>query len=157
MPADLALPPGSSIPAGIYNGNIAIDVTIHAGSDMNSESSSPPFTVVIDENGRLLDSKGSPFVIGQLYHLDAGQLQLDALSQSIAVSGTQILLRFAVTAAVDLGQVHGTFTGSQTDTVSFDANSGEMHFVRSQIYGGVGSDGTPVTFITKGDAILRPG
>jgi len=113
-----------------------------------------PFTIVIDQDGRFLDADGLPFVIYKVYYADANPLMLTLVSRSITVANEQIVLRFDLTAVADLGDVRGEFSGSQTDTLTFQADTNTIDFVRSQLYGGLDSNGVAVSFSTQAHATL---
>ena len=151
------LPPPSSIPPGIYSGTIAVNVTIWEDGVREETNDSRPLTIVFDENGRFLDGDGVPFAVGKVYWLDTGNLLFEEFARSLIVIDNGIVLRFDLTVYGDLGTTQIEMTGNQTDTITFDATTGMLTFVRTQGYGGIGSDGAILHFSTEGNAILERG
>lgn len=151
------LPPPSNIPPGIYSGRIDINVTLWVDGVPQFADDSLAFTIIFDENGRFLDADGVPFLAGKVYFWDAGTLSFESFARSITVIDNQIVLRFDLTAHADTGTSQAELTGSQTETITFDAATGTLTFVRTQQYGGIGSDGAILHFSTEGNAILERG
>lgn len=154
LPAPV-LPSASDITAAIYSGTLDITVTVREDGTLTTDAQSIPFTMVVDDDGRLLDADGLPFVVYKVYYVDANPLRLTLVSRSITVDKRQIVLRFDLRAVGDLGDVTGEFSGSQTDTLTFHEDTNTIDFTRSQLYGGVDSNGVTVSFITQGQATLN--
>lgn len=157
VPQQPELPKGSRIPPGVYTEQIEIMVIVDQPEGRIEESDSLPFTVVIDENGRFLDANGVPFVAGELYFQDSGLLTFENLAQSITAVDYQIVLRFHMQATADLGDETAELSGFQTDTLSFDADTGILRFVRFQGYGGTAPSGSALTVRVQAEAELRSG
>ncbi|HKQ50079.1 MAG TPA: hypothetical protein VJZ71_18530 [Phycisphaerae bacterium] len=159
-PADLptkpVLPEPSDIPAGTYSGSLEVSVTVEEDGVPATDMQSVSFSIVIDQDGRLLDGEGNPFLIRGTYQSNANPYMSTLFANSITVTSHQIVLRFDLTVAADLGDVSGEFTGTQTDRVIYHPSTGNIEFVRSQEYGGRDSAGTLVTFDIEAHADLSP-
>ena len=151
------LPSPSSIPTGIYSGTMDLDVTITVDGVSQQTSDSRFSTMIFDENGRFLDADGVPFLVGGTYFIDVGALSLQMFTRSITVIDNRILLRFDLTVHGDTGTAQIEMTGQQTETITFDAATDTLTFVRTQAYGGISSDGEIVDFAFEGSAILDRG
>ena len=150
------LPSTSNIPTDIYTGTLDITATVREDGAPSTVMQSIPFTIVIDQDGRFLDANGVPFMIDNVYYVDANPLSLTLFSRSITVSNTQILLRFDLTAVGDLGEIMGEFSGSQTDTLIYHDDTNTIEFIRSQLYGGLDSNDVAINFVVAGHATLSP-
>lgn len=157
QPSPSVLPSPSSIPSGIYSGTIVVNVTIWEDGVREEMNDSIILTIVFDEDGRFLDADGVPFFAGGLYFIDAGNLFFELFARSITVLDNRIVLRFDLTVHADTGTAQAELTGSQTETITFDAVTGTLTFVRTQQYGGIFSDGASIHFSTEGNAILDRG
>lgn len=157
QPSPSALPSSSSIPAGIYSGRIDVDLTLWVDGVRKEENESRALTIVFDENGRFLDAGGVPFFVGGVYFLDVGNLFFEMFLRSITVIDNRIVLVFSLTAYGDVGTAQIEMTGGQTDTITFDAATGTLTLVRTQQYGGIGSDGAIVDVFLEANAILERG
>lgn len=153
---DPFLPSASSIPAGIYSGTLDIAATVRVDGDLSTEMESLPFSIVIDQDGRFLDAAGVPFMINQTYYLDIGTIEFTNFCRSISVDDDQILVRFDVTAALDIGSDSASVSGYQTDSLHYDGTNETIVFVRSQVYGGVSTNGDNLNFVNEANASLRP-
>ena len=155
--APTTLPSPSSIPLGIYSGRLDLDVTFRVDGIPQQTNESVVFTIVFDENGRFLDAGGVPFLVGETYWSDTGITLLEMFTKSITVVGDRIVLRFDLTVHADFGTVQAELTGSQTETITFNAAADTLTFLRTQQYSGISSDGESLFFSTEGNAILERG
>ena len=94
--------------------------------------------------------------------LDAGSTRVEVQvagggARSITVVDNRIVLRFDLTVYADFGTVQAEMTGNQTETITFDAVTGMLTFIRTQQYSGVASDGVTLFYLTEGNAILERG
>jgi len=149
------LPATSGIPGGIYTGTIDISTTVWVNGSPTTEMQSQPFSIVIDQEGRLLDKDGNPFMINGTYFLDVGVLKFTAFLRSVTATESQILLQFDLEVDADVGTATGEFSGVQTDTLTYQSNDGSIEFIRSQTYGGVGSDDAVISVLVSGTATLN--
>jgi len=152
--AGTELPAASRIPDGIYTGDIEVSFTLEADGKPTTRTETLPLSLRI-VGGRLQTAVGVDFAIGGTYSQDFNPMFITATLSSVWADENQIVLRFNLNVEVDLGDVRGDFTGTQTDTLTFFADSGVLELVRTQYYGGVGSDGTVVTARSTGNADLR--
>ncbi len=141
QPSPTTLPSPSSIPPGIYSGTIDVNITIWEDGVREEMNDSIILTIVFDEDGRFLDADGVPFFAGGLYFIDAGNLFFELFARSITVLDNRIVLRFDLTVHADTGTAQAELTGSWTETITFDAVTGTLTFVRTNQYGGIFSDG----------------
>lgn len=157
MGPEPVLPEPSSIAPGIYSGTLNITGMHTFDGRPTPESLSTPFSIVINGDGRFLDANGIPFKVFGTYHATLLGFEFTNTCQSITAVGNQILIRFALNVHAEIDGETGDFTGQQTDTLTYDPATGDLHFVRSQIYGGDTSEGHVVNYTYQGDGLLRRG
>ena len=151
------LPSSSSIPPGIYSGRIEMDFTSIVDGVTQQGSESRLLTIVFDEDGRFLAADGAPFLAGKVYFLDVGIGTLELFLKSITAIDNTMVLQFDLTVHFDIGTAQIEMTGQQTETITFDAATDTLTFVRTMQYAGIGSDGTIVAASLEGIAVLDRG
>lgn len=98
-----------------------------------------------------------PFLAGQTYWSDTGIVLLEMFTKSITIIDNRIVLRFDLTVEADFGTSQVEMTGSQTETITFNAVTGTLTFVRTQQYSGIASDGVALVYFIEANAILERG
>jgi hypothetical protein len=140
------LPPTSEIPAGTYSGMLEVSSTVREDGRPTTDMQTAAFSIVIDQDGRLLDADANPMMINGTYLAEASPYGYTLFAESITVAPHRIVLEGDLTVVADLGDVSGEFTGTETTTVIYHPSTDTIEFIRTQDFGGVDSAGTLVDF-----------
>jgi hypothetical protein len=114
----------SNIPAGIYTGDFIVTETLTMNGNTAETESTLPYSLVIDENGRLLSADGAPFQNNAFYFVDSGIFQFQLFTTSINTMDTSILLQFHMVGQGDIGSAKADFSGTQRDSLTYSVDTG---------------------------------